>query len=307
MEILRGTGMISLKKITVLVFSCLVLIHSACGQVPGFDPDRAFSFLEKQCAFGPRNPGSEGHKQCRKYLVDQLRADAGGVVEQPFLFTDPRTSRTHTLTNIIASFGQQKERILLCAHWDTRPVADHDPDPANRDKPITGANDGASGVAVLLAIAEILKINPPDKGVDIILFDGEDSGIDRQEESWCQGSRFFARNKQPGYRPEYGLLLDMIGERDLMIPVEQNSQTYAPSLVDRVWSKAGSLGLEAFSRSRGFAITDDHLELIRVGIPTVDIIDYDYPYWHTVEDTPDKCSPQSLGIVGTLVLNMIYE
>ena len=277
------------------------------SQVPDFDEGRAFGYLEKQCQFGPRNPGSEGHRKCRQFLVEELREKADTVVQQPFLHTIPGYQQTHTLTNIIASFGSQNDRILLCAHWDTRPWADLDPETKNRDKPIIGANDGASGVAVLLEIAQILNQHPPPVGVDIVLFDGEDSGINDRPDTWCQGSRYFAQTKKPDYRPRYGILLDFVGDRDLHLPVEGHSQKYAPKLVDRVWTKAEELNLPAFDRTIGIEVIDDHLELLNVGIPTIDIIDFDYPYYHTLEDTEDKCSPESLGIVGTLLLHLIYE
>jgi glutaminyl-peptide cyclotransferase len=292
-----------------LMALCVCILNVSCSnsQIPVFNQDRAFEYLEKQCDFGPRNPGSEGHKKCLAFFVEELGKFADTVVKQPFMFTDYRTKKSHTLTNVIASFGRQGERVLLCAHWDTRPVADFDQDPEMRNTPILGANDGASGVAVLLEIARILKENPPPRGIDIILFDGEDSGLEGQTNTWCQGSRYFADNKGFDYRPRFGILIDMIGDKDLHIPIESYSQQYAPDLVDRVWTKAEDLGLYVFDRAMGPDVVDDHRELFRVGIPAIDIIDFDYEHWHTTQDTPDKCSPESLGIVGTLLLNLIYE
>lgn len=290
-----------------ILFASVWMGMSCGGQVPEFDGDGAFEYLRRQCAFGPRYPGSQGHRECLDFMVEELGGNADAVVKQPFLFTDPRSGRTLSLNNVIASFGSQGERILLCAHWDTRPWADSDPDPANREKPILGANDGASGVAVLLEMANVLKANPPPVGIDIVLFDGEDSGIQGRDDTWCQGSRYFARNRRSGYFPQYAILLDFVGDRDLHFPVEANSLRYAPDVVDRVWSKAESLGLTVFDRSLGPEMIDDHLELLKVGIPAVDIIDFDYPYYHTLEDTEDKCSPESLGIVGTLLVHLIYD
>jgi glutaminyl-peptide cyclotransferase len=286
-----------------------LLVFSSCSQsqVPAFDQNRAFEYLQKQCAFGPRNPGSPGHQKCLRFLVGELEQMADAVVEQPFLQTVHREEKSYQFTNVIASFGNQGERVLLCAHWDTRPWADHDSDPKNRNKPVLGANDGASGVAVLLEIARILKQVPLPRGVDIVLFDGEDSGTEGRNESWCLGSRYFAQNKRSDYNPRYGILLDMIGDKDLYLPIERNSQKYAPELVHRVWTKAEELGLPAFDRFLGSEMIDDHLELLNVGIPVIDIIDFDYPYWHTLQDTEDKCSPESLGIIGTLLLHLIYE
>ena len=295
------------KLVTYILFVFLIMHMSCSGQVPEFDGERAFEYLKKQCAFGPRHPGSQGHRECLTYMVGELRGSADVVTKQPFRLIDPKSGQTHPVNNVIASFGDQGNRILLCAHWDTRPWADSDPDPANWNTPIIGANDGASGVAVLLELANILKQHPPPRGVDIVLFDGEDSGLQGRDETWCQGSRYFAQNKRPGYFPEYAILLDFVGDRDLHFPVEANSMRYAPDLVDRVWSKAEALGLPAFDRSIGFEMIDDHLELLKVGIPAIDIIDFDYPYYHTLEDTEDKCSPESLEIIGTLLVHLIYE
>jgi len=295
------------KYLTVLLLSLILLGSCSKSQIPNFNNVQAYQYLKKQCDIGFRYPGSKGHAECLDYLYNELKKYTDTVVKQPFPFTDPRTGRLYQLHNIIASFGIQPHRILLCAHWDTRPVADKDPDSKNRDKPILGANDGASGVAVLLEIARIMKSSPPNIGVDIVLFDGEDSGAEGYNNTWCYGSRYFAQHKPADYLPQYGILLDMIGDRDLYIPVEGYSEQYVPDFVDKVWSKAESLDLTVFDRSSSYYMVDDHLELIKVGIPCVNIIDFNYPYWHTVEDTPDKCSSESLGIVGKLVLHLIYE
>ncbi len=289
--------------------ACFLVLGISCSrsQVPVFDAARAFSILEKQCSFGPRNPGSEGHKKCLAYLESELRLYADAVVRQPFRWTSPHDGKTHTLTNLVSSFGMSGERILLCAHWDTRPYADFDPVPANRQKPILGANDGASGVAILLEIARNLKARRPRTGVDIVLFDGEDSGLEGESDTWCEGSRYFARNRQLSYQPQYAILVDMVGDRDLRLPVEKGSQRYAPDIVNRVWNKASELGLYAFEKTSGPEVVDDHLRLLEAGIPAINIIDFDYPYWHTLADTPDKCSAESLEMVGTLLLHILYE
>jgi glutaminyl-peptide cyclotransferase len=300
-------NLIQTLKTTSLLLLTIIQYVNAQTVIPVFNQTRAFNYLEKQCAFGPRYPGSEGHQKCLAYFLDELEKYADSVIQQPFPFFDPKSYQLYRLTNIIASFGNHSKRILLCAHWDTRPWADNDPNPQNRDRPILGANDGASGVAVLLEIAHVLKTNPPSIGVDIVLFDGEDSGIQGQTETWCQGSRFFGQSKCLVHLPMYGILLDFVGDKDLHFPVEINSHRFAPEIVDLVWGKAFELGLPAFDRSLGYEMIDDHLELLKVGIPAVDIIDFDYPYYHTLEDTEDKCSPESLGIVGTLLLHLIYE
>lgn len=286
----------------------LILIVSAtgCAQVPEFDQKRAFGYLEKQCDFGYRHPGSEGHKACLNYLVKEFDHTGARIQRQSFSYWDSWSGRSLTATNVIASFGLQKNRILLCAHWDTRPVADHDPDPSNRNKPVLGANDGASGVAVLLELANILSKNPSPVGVDLVLFDAEDSGTDGTTGSWCRGSAYFASHL-PIEFPKYGILIDMIGDKDLVIKEEGYSKQYAPQLVDKVWNKARTLGLPAFQRGIFGYVVDDHLELLKVGIPAINLIDFEYPYWHTTEDTPDKCSAESLDQVGTLLVHFIYD
>lgn len=295
-----------------LKFSFFTLIALLCfsavsyAQVPAFDQNRAFAYLEKQCEFGYRHPGTEGHAACLNFLVETFKKTGARVQKQPFSHWDPFNKRSVTATNVIASFGAQRDRIILCAHWDTRPVADHDPNPANRNKPVPGANDGASGVAVLLEIANILAKNPPPIGIDLVLFDAEDSGTDGTTGSWCKGSAHFAQNLPVPF-PRYAILIDMIGDRDLEIKEEGYSKQYAPQLVDMVWSKAESLGLPAFKRGVIGYVVDDHLELLKVGIPAIDLIDFEYPYWHTIEDTPDKCSAESLNQVGKLLVHLIYE
>jgi putative aminopeptidase FrvX len=287
------------------IFSCG---NSRTASTPIFDGERAYRFLLKQSEFGPRVPGTKAHRECLDFLVSQLQQFGASVVRQPFLQTIPRINKTVTMTNIIASFGLEKEeRILLAAHWDTRPWADQDPELANRDKPIIGANDGASGVAVLLEVARNIQISEPLFGVDIIFFDGEDAGVPGQTDSYSLGAQYFARNKDFQYRPIYGILLDMVGDKDLQIYQEENSLAYAPQVVEKVWNRAEKLNLPAFIPTPGYEVTDDHLPLLQVGIPCIDIIDFNYDYWHTLEDTPDKCSPESLAQVGQLVLSLIYE
>ena len=292
---------------------CFILINSftsvsfAGEGIPLFNEAQAFKYLEQQCAFGPRDPGSTGHQKCLEFLFQELQNTMQEVRKQPFLFTIPGTQKTVMLSNVISSIGTGMPSLLLCAHWDTRPWADEDPDLRNRTKPILGANDGASGVAVLLEVARVLKRHPPSKKVGIVFFDGEDSGLHGQTETWCQGSRYFAQHLEPAEFPSKAILLDLIGDRDLKLPIEGFSNRYAPQLVSEVWRKAKNLGLLAFEDTITHHVIDDHLELLKVGIPAIDIIDYDYRYWHTLEDTPDKCSPESLGQIGTLLVHLIYE
>lgn len=275
-------------------------------QVPDFDENLAFQYLEKQVAFGPRVPNSTAHEECKKFLVNEISkyADAVNVQE----FTHSYLGKTFNLSNIIASFNLKSGfRILLCAHWDSRPYADEEKEASKKVMPVQGANDGASGVAVLLEIARVLKNNPPPIGVDIIFFDGEDYGLSGDLENFCIGSKHFAKNKPPNYNPQFGILLDMVGDKDLQIYKEGNSVRYAPDVVNYVWGIARELGIHEFKDEIKYDVYDDHIPLNEVGIRTINIIDFDYPYWHTTEDTPDKCSPESLDKVGTVVLNVIYR
>lgn len=250
---------------------------------------------------GPRNPGSEGHGACRDFMIETLSELADTVLVQDFELV----GFPGTLTNIIGRFNPKSQvRVLLCAHWDTRPWADLDPDTLNRSKPILGANDGASGVAVLLELARVLSVKKPKRGVDIVLFDAEDSGDAGSPVTFCRGSAYFAENL-PIPKPRYGILLDMIGDSDLEIYVERNSLAGARHVVDLIWESAREH--DTFRREPKYTVYDDHVNLINIGIPCAVIIDFDYPYWHTLEDTPDKCSPRSLWTVGTVLTALVYR
>lgn len=295
---------------TVLVLLPALGFLLSCGQDHGSPPpcdgQSAFAFLIRQTAFGPRVPGSESHSACLAFLTSELKKYGALVTEQNFVEKLPHLPQPARLTNIIASFGvKKKQRVLLCAHWDSRPWADQDSDETRRQSPVPGANDGASGVAILLEVARQIQAAEPRYGVDIILFDGEDSGQSGVTE-FALGARYFAANKAGNYRPAFGILLDMVGDRDLQIYQEHNSLKYAPRVVNRVWKTAAALGLPSFHAEPRYQVTDDHLPLLEAGIPCVDLIDFDYPYWHTTEDTPDKCSPESLAEVGRLLLALIY-
>ncbi len=284
-------------------------LFSGCSAqtVPQFDGNRAYRYLVAQCDFGPRNPGSVGHEKAQTYLMKEFSKFADQVRLQPFPFTNFKDNLHLTLHNIVASFGRQNDRILLAAHWDTRPWADQDPNPKNHNKPILGANDGASGVAILLEIARHLKAHPPKVGVDLICWDGEDSGREGHSDEYLQGSTYFAKHKSPNYNPRFSILLDMVGDKDLQIYEEGNSVSYAPDVVDLVWGEAANLNISAFIPEVQYTIVDDHLPLLSAGIPSIDVIDFDYPYWHTLGDTPDKCSAASLRKVGQVMLNVIYK
>jgi glutaminyl-peptide cyclotransferase len=302
----------------------ILFVFNGCGwftKTPAFDADHGFQYLEKQCSFGPRNPGSRGHQECLDYITAELKKSCDNVSLQTFSYTDKRdTSKKFTGTNIIASINLQpknKKRVMLCAHWDTRPWADRDPDPDNHDKPILGANDGASGVAVLLEITRSIKTQPLDIGVDIVLFDLEDYGEHGSDlfpdslNGFCIGSKYFATQNK-NYWPTYGILLDMIGDKQLDLPIEGTSYQKAKPVVNKVWETAKKLQKPAFRMAVEEYVYDDHIPLLDIGIPCIDIIDFSYPddrnsYWHTMQDTPDKCSAESLKQIGDVLLNVLYN
>ncbi len=323
---------------TLVVSIILMLTWSACNQepkdpglafvdrgreVPGFNADSAYYFIERQIAFGPRNPGSEGHRRTMEYLSGSLKRFAGpqAVYVQPFTHTG-YTGEIYQMGNIIASFRPELgDRIMLLAHWDTRPRAEKDPDPALRNRPIPGADDGGSGVGVLLEMARIFRDHPPPLGVDILLFDGEDYGREGDLEYYFLGSRYWSNNPPvSGYRPRFGILLDMVGARDALFPREGFSMQYAPRLVDEIWEIARQMGYDnLFIDRKGSSIADDHWIINRkTGIPTINIIhhlpprplqtDAQFPdYWHTHADDMDVIGKETLQAVGDVLLELIYN
>ncbi|MBN1593351.1 MAG: M28 family peptidase [Candidatus Coatesbacteria bacterium] len=272
-----------------------------------FDADRAFSHLIAQVGFGPRVPGSRGHTECQDYIMRHLSATARSIQTQRFeieCYGDGIFG-----TNILASFGRgDLSPMLFACHWDTRPVADKDPFMENRHKPIPGANDGASGVAVLLELATQFHANPPKREVVLAFLDAEDSG-DYESCKYCIGSYQLGQELDTYFpnRPVFGVLIDMIGDKDLSIPKEAYSSALAPDVVSRVWGIARRLGYSQFKDELGNPVFDDHVWLNRAGIPTIDIIDFDYPVWHTLGDTPDNCSKTSLKAVGDVLYVLANE
>ena len=297
---LRLSVIVSLCAASVLLEGCF-----ARANPPAFDAPRAFGILKKQCDFGPRPPGTQAHEKCRDYLLAELRKCATSAELQSFEHV--RSGKTYPMWNIIARFGKPgASGILLCAHWDTRPTADQELEPADQKKPILGANDGASGVAILIEMARMFHEKPPSVPVTIVLLDGEDLGP--KEADMYLGAKYFASKLggKTGYR--YGILLDMVGDKELGIYRESNSQAAARSVVDKIWEAARRLDYEsAFKDSVKYSIWDDHLPLIQAGLPTADVIDFDYAYWHTLDDTVDKCSPESLKIVGETIAEVVYS
>ncbi|MDR2118145.1 MAG: M28 family peptidase [Tannerellaceae bacterium] len=301
--------------------------HTASSPVvsaPDFNADSAYRYVEQQVAFGPRVPNSPAHKACGDYLTGELKRFGAQVYVQEMILTAYNGDRLQA-RNIIGSYDAgNPRRILLFAHWDSRPYADNDTDPATQRIPIDGADDGASGVGVLLEIARQIGGQAPEAGIDIIFFDAEDYGVPafdnrnyQQNSWWCLGSQFWAKNPHtPNYRAEYGILLDMVGTKDATFPKEETSVRRASFLVDKVWSAARNLGYgKYFVNSRGGYITDDHQYVIAGrNIPCIDIINYSIDnthgfgdYWHTHNDTMDHISWETLKAVGQTVLEVIYK
>lgn len=282
-----------------------------------FSADSAYKFVQEQINLGPRIPGSTAQLAGRDYLKATL-SRFGATVAVQETTVELHSKEKVPCYNIIGSYNPEAgNRILLAAHWDSRPIADRDADPSKRKMPILGADDGASGVGVLLELARQLQQQPPAVGVDIIFFDVEDSGADGSEDSWCLGSNYFAHNPQKeGYKADFGILLDMVGTKDATFYWEMYSKLYAPQILARVWDTAISLGYgKHFKQSDGGYITDDHLPLNRkLGVPTINIVNFDPrsqtgfgPYWHTHDDNMEVIHAETLQIVGRTVSAVISE
>ena len=300
-----------MKKTTIIVLT--IFITSCQTNEIEFDGNSAFNWLEQQCEFGPRNPGSVGYYDCKEFLINNLKYLSDTVFTQNFINTELYENKTYDLSNIIAEFDADSERhILLGAHWDTRPWADRDLDVSNHSMPIIGANDGASGVAVLMELAKMFDKHPPPINITLVLFDGEDMGVEGVNNSWAKGSQYFAKNL-PIQKPDFGIIVDMIGDSNLEIPIERNSYRVAPNLVSKLWDLADKLKLPAFQNRLGYDIFDDHIPLWEIAeIPAIDLIDFNYPnqrinYWHTLNDIPQNCSSERLGQVGQLLSTYIYS
>jgi len=288
----------------------LLMPLTACGgggeRVREFSGDSALAYVQVQVAFGPRVPNTEGHRRAGDWIVSRLATRADTVLVQPFSHVTT-SGDTLKLRNIIGRFRPAAtDRILYVAHWDTRPIADKEPNLANQRRPIDGANDGGSGVAVLLGVADALKQVPPGLGVDLLFVDGEDYGEWTPKKDVLLGSRFYAKNPLPGPQPLFAVVWDMVGDKDLVIYKEGHSVTNAPEVVERVWKAAADLGYDDVFRDQvGTAIEDDHVPLLEVGIRAIDVIDLDYDAWHTLQDTIDKVSARSLQIVGDVAMALL--
>ena len=281
--------------------------------IPTFDGNNAYQYLVEQCNFGPRNPGSKGHEKFAIFLEEYLSKMTKNILVQDFDYLEHITGEERRGKNIIAQFNIEAEnRLLIGAHWDTRALSDEDLNEDNRLLPILGANDGASGTSVLMELAKIFSQNNPPIGIDLVFFDAEDVGISGKPRTYAMGSEYFSKNL-PIKKPDNAIIIDMVGDKYLQIPIERFSYQTNPKLVKEIWRLADELNLSAFEYRIGFEIYDDHVPLWEnAQIPAIDIIDFDYPnlfsnHWHTQNDIPENCSPQSLQQVGTLLLNYIYD
>ena len=289
--------------------------------IPSFNEDSAFAFVKKQVEFGPRVPGSKAHSNCADYFVKTLTQYGASVYVQN---GNVKTfdGKTFDLKNIIASFNpKEPKRVMFAAHWDTRPFADQDT--KDQNKAIDGANDGASGVAVLLEVARQFSLKNPAMGVDLILFDVEDYGqpenskYPEMQDSYCLGSQYWAKNPPiPNYHPQYGVLLDMVGGENIYFTQEEVSRTYAPQVLEYVWQKAAQAGYSSnYSYEHTSAIIDDHYYVNAIAnIPMIDLIHHDasstsgfWKHWHTHNDKIENIDKKSLKVVGQTLMELSYS
>lgn len=327
-----------MKKLSLIFLAVLVIVFASCKdkkqkdaekdfsyasvEIPAFNADSAYAYVKSQCDFGPRVPESKAHKACGDYLVSFFKQYADTVIEQNFT-SKLYNGKAVKGRNIIVSFNlSSTDRALFSAHWDSRAWADNDPDEKNHKTPIIGANDGASGVGVLMEMARCLKMKPTSVGVDIVLFDVEDQGCPEWDETdiedqsdWCLGSQHWAKNLHiPFYQAKYGILLDMVGYSNPLFVKESQSMYYAPSIMNKVWQIAKDIGYgNMFSDEQIGGVMDDHIWVNKYAkIPMIDIVQYDpmgsfFPYWHTIKDDINCISKNTLKAVGDVCLVAIYS
>ena len=274
----------------------------------GFSGTAAYDYAKAQVGFGPRVPGTSAAKQAGDWIIRQMRARADTVIVQSFTHTTADGKKL-PLRNILARFRPElTERVLYVTHWDSRPVSESATTEAEKKMPVSGANDGASGVGLFVALGDVLKKTKPNVGVDLLFTDGEDYGqFGPPEIDVLIGSKYFADHPpSPGYKPLYGVLWDMIGDKDLRIPYEMNSFQQAPEVVSRVWQTAADMGYgDIFVQESGGLVVDDHIPLLNSGMRVIDVIDLDYPPHHTPQDTMDKISAKSLATVGDVATALV--
>ena len=314
----------------MLTLCCAIglALVGACDKLPSrpktaFNADSAFSYTRQQVAFGPRVPGTPVAEKAGDWIVKMMKARADTVIEQRWKHKTLKGDSI-PLRNILARFNPKAtQRVLYVTHWDTRPMADSDPVLGNRGTPILGANDGASGVGLFVALGDALKKTPANVGVDLLFVDGEDYGesFDPPYADVLLGSQYFANNPpSPDYKPIYGVLWDMIADADLNILQEPKSMAAAPEVVTRVWQKAADLGYSRFfiPKAYPYAVTDDHVPFIEKGFRVIDVLDLDYGppgpdgeaspnYHHTLQDTMEHISAKSLQIVGDVALALLMD
>lgn len=287
------------------------------SEIPTFDADSAYTYVERLVAFGPRVPNTDAHRKAGDWLAGKMRSLGWEVTEQKTVIEGFDGTPLQT-RNILAQLNPELPgRTLLLAHWDSRPWADADPDSAKQEQPVLGANDGASGIGVLMEIARQLAKQGSTAPVDILFVDAEDWGSHDDEDSWAMGTRYFVQNPpKEGYRPSQAILLDMVGSPDARFGYEYFSAQSHPELLQKVWAEAARLGhSDYFHTGFGGAVTDDHVELIKGGIPAIDIIDYRNtpayqgfdPVWHTSRDDMSNISRQTLRAVGETVMGVVAE
>lgn len=290
--------------------------------VPMFNQDSAYQSIVRQCSFGPRTMDSEAHEKCGRYIINAFKNSGLKVIKQEATFLRYDGVKMKGYNIIAQTISEATNRILIASHWDSRPWADQDPNPENRKKPIQAANDGASGVAVMIEIARQMQLLQPAVAVDFICFDAEDAGkpeweekSDNDESGWCLGAQYWATHAQSSsYR--YGILLDMVGGQGAHFYQEGYSKRYASDVIQRVWKAAEKAGFSSFfPNNEGGFITDDHVPVNQIAkIKMIDIVPY-YPTgsrsfgptWHTVDDTPENIDPSTLRAVGQTLLQLIYN
>ncbi len=297
-----------MRRYAILLLSLALACRNDAPRTP-FNGAVALGYVKTQVDNGPRIPGTAAHRKTGDWIVEQVRLTADTVIEQKWTHVTTKGD-TLPLRNIIARFRpKETQRVLFITHWDTRPISDGTPDPVQRALPMPGANDGASGVAMFIALAEALKKTPPNVGVDLLFVDGEDYGSFDNGKDVLLGAKYFAKHlPDSGYAPLYGVLWDMIGKQNTRFPEEAFSVQRAPEVVALVWKKAADLGYKGtFVPMGAGAMIDDHLPLLDGGLHVIDVIDADYPQHHTPQDTYDKVSQKSLQISGDVAYALVHE
>lgn len=286
-----------------------VLLAAAPGRAASLDGERMLNQVCEQCNFGPRIPGTPPHDACKKWIVDQIKALGMTVQEQPYTASLALTGKTAPAVNLWglpSADGPTSPALILCAHWDTRPLADKDPSGAN--PPMLGANDGAAAVAIVLELARALRATPLGPHVAIAFWDAEDSGTYSNDDSWGVGARYAAEHPQAWVpRVRLGILFDMVAGQDLTLYPETNSQKSARAAVDKLWRVGTSLAPKIFSNDDLRTVVDDHLPWVQRGVPFIDLCGIDFKYWHTAGDNPAHCSAPVMQSVATVVYNYLVQ